>query len=248
MASFEDDDDFSRAASAFPALDDDLDGFGMTTTAAPAPIQNISSEPLDFDFDPMPASSAPPVRVTGDDEMQQFESQFPDIGEPAYSQPAKSAVGVNRSFQGTPIPQQQASYAPPSITPAFEEEPDVIKQWREQQAAEIKKRDEMSERRRQDIRKQANTSIDDFYIDHKERVERNIKENKLTEEEFKTGLTDSLSSGTTWTRICDIIELENSQSKTIARTGAGTTDLGRYKEVLLRLKREGETAPGAAGY
>lgn len=45
-----------------------------------------------------------------------------------------------------------------------------------------------------------------------------------------------------------MIELKNSQSKTIARTGAGTTDLTRFKEVLLRLKREGDAAPGAGGY
>ena len=71
---------------------------------------------------------------------------------------------------------------------------------------------------------------------------------RLHEEEFKSGLTDSLSSGTTWSRICDTLELENSQSKSIARTGAGTTDLGRFKEVLLRLNREGDNAPGAGGY
>jgi len=80
MASFNDIDDLTRAASTFPALDDDLDGFGALTTAAPAPIQSIPSEPLDFDFDPLPASSAPPVKVTGDDEVQKFENQFPDIG------------------------------------------------------------------------------------------------------------------------------------------------------------------------
>jgi len=185
------------------------------------------------------------VRVTGDDEVQKFEDQFPDIGGPTYSQPA---FGGNRSFSGTPIPQQQPTYAVPTITPAFEEEPDVIKQWREKQAADIKKRDEMSERRREEIKSQANQSIDDFYMEHKERVERSIKDNKLREEEFKADLTDGLSAGTTWSRICDTIELENSQSKTIARTGPSTTDLTRYKEVLLRLKREGENAPGAAGY
>lgn len=68
------------------------------------------------------------------------------------------------------------------------------------------------------------------------------------EEEFLAQMSESLSTGTTWQRICDIIDLQNSQSKTIARTGAGTTDLTRFREVLLRLKREGESAPGAAGY
>ena len=61
-------------------------------------------------------------------------------------------------------------------------------------------------------------------------------------------LSASLSQGTTWQRICTIIELENSQSKTIARSGPNATDLTRFKEVLLRLKREGDAAPGAAGY
>lgn len=68
------------------------------------------------------------------------------------------------------------------------------------------------------------------------------------EEEYLSSFTDKLSAGTTWSRICDYAELQNSQSKTLARTGAGTTDLTRFKEVLLRLRREGEAAPGAAGY
>lgn len=68
------------------------------------------------------------------------------------------------------------------------------------------------------------------------------------EAEYLASLTDSLSNGTTWSRICDIVDLQNSQSKTLARTGASTTDLKRFKEVLLRLKREGDAAPGAAGY
>lgn len=246
MDAFDDNDEFVRASSTFPALEDDLDGFGGMTTAAPAPIQNIPSEPLDFDFDPLPASNAPPVRVTGDDEIQKFESQFPDIGTPVQQPPSVPTFGAARSFAGTPV--QPPAYAQPSITPAFEEEPQVIKDWREKQQAEIAKRDERSARRREDIKKQANESIDEFYIEHKAKVERNIKDNKLREEEFRAKLTESLSAGTTWSRICEIIELENSQSKTIARTGAGTTDLTRYKEVLLRLKREGTSAPGAAGY
>ena len=69
-----------------------------------------------------------------------------------------------------------------------------------------------------------------------------------TEAEFLADMQASLSAGTTWERICNLVDLQNSQSKTVARTGPGTTDLSRYKEVLLRLRREGDTAPGAAGY
>ena len=69
-----------------------------------------------------------------------------------------------------------------------------------------------------------------------------------SESALLSSLQNSLSQGTTWSRIGKLIELENSQSKTLARAGPGTSDLSRMKEVLLRLKREGDTAPGAAGY
>lgn len=69
-----------------------------------------------------------------------------------------------------------------------------------------------------------------------------------SEAEYVASQTDALSRGTTWDRICDLTELQNSQSKTLARAGPGTTELSRYREVLLRLRREGTSAPGAAGY
>lgn len=68
------------------------------------------------------------------------------------------------------------------------------------------------------------------------------------EADYIASLEAALSGGTTWNRICDLVDLQNSQSKTIARAGAGTTDLTRFKEILLRLKRKGDQAPGAAGY
>lgn len=69
-----------------------------------------------------------------------------------------------------------------------------------------------------------------------------------TEAEFLAEMQASLSAGTTWERICNLIELQNSQSKTTARAGPGTADLSRFTEILLRLRREGDTTPGAAGY
>lgn len=40
-------------------------------------------------------------------------------------------------------------------------------------------------------------------------------------------LSSTLTQGTTWERIANLIELENSQSKTIARTGPGESDCSR---------------------
>lgn len=79
-------------------------------------------------------------------------------------------------------------------------------------------------------------------------AERALSHHREEEQAYLDNMSSALTAGTTWERIADLVELQNSQSKTIARTGAGTTDLARYKEVLLRLKREGTAAPGAAGY
>jgi hypothetical protein len=80
------------------------------------------------------------------------------------------------------------------------------------------------------------------------RARRSRRRRREEEADYVAALTDALGQGTTWARIAALVELENSQSKTLARTGPGTTDLARFKEVLLRLKREGDAAPGAAGY
>lgn len=50
--------------------------------------------------------------------------------------------------------------------------------WREKQAAEIKARDEAATGKRQETIAQANQFMDDFYLEHKESVENNIKQNK----------------------------------------------------------------------
>ncbi|EMD32943.1 hypothetical protein CERSUDRAFT_118371 [Gelatoporia subvermispora B] len=240
--------DFDRAASAFPDIS--LDGSGDI----PAPSVHVAAQPTGgFSFDDFaspPRERVTEVKVTGDDEIEKFESEFPDIEIPEPAQtfsPPQQTFGAAPTF--APQPQPSAFSSTPILNhAATEEEPEVIKQWRERQAEEIKARDEASKARREETVGKAERAIDQFYEEYSAKKERNIRENKEHEEEFLANLSESLTNGTTWQRICDLIELQNSQSKTIARTGPGTTELSRFKEVLLRLKREGDAAPGAAGY
>ncbi|KAJ3833885.1 clathrin light chain-domain-containing protein [Lentinula raphanica] len=251
LSSGNDEIDFDAAASAFPDIS--LDGSGdiptfPNTTSPAAPVPTSSGFSFD-DFD-SPTPAAAPVKVTGDDEIEKFESEFPDIGVPS-PPPAMMQQSSQPSFGSAfaPRPQQSAALSTPTIVAEIpEEEPEVIKEWRRKQADEIAARDEASQRRRNETIAKAEKAIDDFYEEYAAKKERNIRENKDNEADYLQSLTESLSAGTTWERICNLIELQNSQSKTIARTGAGTTDITRFKEVLLRLKREGDMAPGAAGY
>ncbi|KAJ7169160.1 clathrin light chain-domain-containing protein [Mycena crocata] len=228
--------DFDAAASAFP----DISGDGDIPTMPAAAARSTSN---DFFLDEFEAPRETVVKVTGDDEVEKFTSEFPAIDAGPLSPPAQQPTF------GAPRPQPSVYSSTPILTQQLEEdEPQVIKDWREKQAAEIKARDEASKARRQETITKAEKAIDDFYETYAAKKERTIRDNKDQEKYYLESLTNSLSTGTTWQRICDFIELENSQSKTVARSGAGTTDLTRFKEVLLRLKREGDAAPGAGGY
>jgi len=161
------------------------------------------------------------------------------LQQPAYGAPSTPfAPRPHNSALSTPFLNQAVS----------EEEPEVIREWRERQQAEIAKRDEESKARREDSVAKAERSLDQFYEEYTAKRKAQIAQNKDDEAAFLNDLTESLAQGTTWDRICKLIELKDSQSKTLARAGPGTTELLRFREVLLRLRREGDSAPGAAGY
>ena len=53
-----------------------------------------------------------------------------------------------------------------------------VRQWRERQAEEIKKRDEASKAKREETIGKAERAIDQFYEEYAAKKERNIRENK----------------------------------------------------------------------
>lgn len=78
-----DDIDFDRAASAFPDISLDGDGDFPTPSQPPAAARNNSSGFSFDDFGSPPRETV--VKVTGDDEIDKFESDFPDIDVPQVS-------------------------------------------------------------------------------------------------------------------------------------------------------------------
>lgn len=71
-------DEFERAASAFPDIS--LDGTGdIPSIPTTTNNNNQSSGGFSFDdFDDAPVASTN-VKVTGDDEIEKFENEFPEI-------------------------------------------------------------------------------------------------------------------------------------------------------------------------
>ncbi|MBW0477658.1 hypothetical protein O181_017373 [Austropuccinia psidii MF-1] len=182
------------------------------------------------------------VSVTDtNDDLAAFQDQYPDLSHDI--SPAKTN-GLNPSSSAYSNP--ALSNLPSTYSPVtMEEESEFIKEWRVRQAEEIRLRDQQSAAKREETIAAAEKAIDDFYHAYNTQKEKNIARNKEQEAEFLQSRDDALARGTTWQRITDLIELQDSRSKTC---GKSTRDLSRFKEILLSLKREGENAPGAAGY
>ncbi|WVO15243.1 hypothetical protein L204_102895 [Cryptococcus depauperatus] len=271
------------------ALGDDADLFatgnppsvpsGVESTfpdiSSPAAEEPRAPSPKGIDFFPSldsPAANASRVRVTGtagtgqDEELEKFESAFPDLSgelggqtapKPVFDALSPQPYGASpypptSSAPSAPQAHQHSSILPPptfaNILPSAEEDTEPIKAWKIKQAEEIKVRGEDDKKRREEMADKAEKTIDQFYEDYNKMKEKNIRENKENEAAFLEKLQESIAKGTSWERIADLIHLENSQSKTIRPSVPGGSDLARMKEVLLALKREGDKAPGAAGF
>lgn len=72
--------DFDKAASAFPdiSLDGEGDFPSLPTQTPTAAVRSNSGFSFD-DFGSPPREKETVVKVTGDDEIEKFESEFPDI-------------------------------------------------------------------------------------------------------------------------------------------------------------------------
>lgn len=120
------------------------------------------------------------------------------------------------------------------------EESPAIQEWRERQALEIQRRDELSAAKRAETREKAKASIDDFYDNYSSKKDQSIEEVREAEKKFIEERDNSVV-GTTWDRILKIVDTSSNGVK------SELSDKTRFKEVLLALKGK-EDAPGAAGY
>ena len=143
-------------------------------------------------------------------------------------------------------PTQASNYTSILPAPTFpstqlaEQDSPAIAEWRERQAGEIKKRDEESKRKKEEVVLKAEKAIDGFYERYNEEKEKSIKKNKWVsavcfrardealgrlirgdtmtscdredEKAFLENLQESLSKGTTWERITDLVDLQNSRT------------------------------------
>lgn len=79
-----DDIDFDKAASAFPDISLDGDIPDLPSSTAPPAAAPVPGGFSFDDFEP-PRERTTEVKVTGDDEIEKFESEFPELDIPSVS-------------------------------------------------------------------------------------------------------------------------------------------------------------------
>ncbi|GAA5957887.1 hypothetical protein JCM21900_001299 [Sporobolomyces salmonicolor] len=229
------DKDYEQSASAFPDLDGEDDALEGFTGAPVSAFGGVGAGGI-----------GEQVSVTNTNEFAAFENEYPELELPSEQPHSNGFGGVASSAPAAnyvqPYSQPTSFVAAPS---ADEGESEFIRSWRVKQAEEIAKREEAAQRKKEETIAKARNDIDNFYREYNAKKEKSIAQNKEDEEAFKTSLAEALGRGTTWERICDLVDLQDSRSKSTTKS---KQDLSRFKEVLLDLRRAGETAPGAGGY
>ena len=166
-------------------------------------------------------------------ETSQFESQFPDISN------VNEQVAPGGTITG-PSVSYNSGY---NAHVEDEEEPEVIKQWREKRDAANAKRAEQFAQQKAETIKEAQQNIDDFYENYNSKKEKMIAQTRKEEEQFLASRDDTTSGGTSWERISKIVDVSGKGQK----GGASGSGKERFRELLMSLRKD-EKAPGASGY
>ncbi|KAI1188518.1 clathrin light chain [Nemania serpens] len=162
----------------------------------------------------------------------QFESQFPDLASSEQLAPGASITGPSVSYNSG-----YGAYV------EEEQEPDVIRQWRENRdAANAKRAEEFAAQKAETI-KEAQQNIDEFYETYNNKKDKMIAQTRKDEEQFLASRDDTTSGGTSWERIAKLVDVSGKGS----RGGASGSGKERFRELLMTLRKD-EKAPGAEGY
>lgn len=177
----------------------------------------------------------------------------------------------SRSFQFDSGPSMTVAPTNPYDDDDDTGEPEAVRAWRSRQADDIAGRNATAERLKGETISRAEREIDTFYEEYNTKKEKTIAKNKYvshfltfsvnvagwltpvpTRENEAALLAQrdkDLVEGTTWQRVNKYLGLESDQSKTIAKPPPGANvDNTRMRDIYLSLGKEGEAAPGAAGY
>ncbi|KAG0127998.1 clathrin light chain [Tuber indicum] len=239
-------------ASRFPSIEEFDEGQTSATTGGETPLDLGLGGTSGMDFSERErlalgedaalfANPADSDLLGGDSDAQEKFQQDSYEGTyfPALDNPSIGPGGVITGTSEPYLPNQN-TYSGMSIQPE-EEEPEVIKQWRERQTLEIQRRDELSETRKRETIEKAQRAVDDFYENYNSKRDKAIEVTRTEAQEFLDSRENTTSGGTSWERIAKLVDLTEKGAR------SGKSNKTRFRELLLSLRKD-EKAPGASGF
>ena len=133
------------------------------------------------------------------------------------------------------------NYQPPA---SFNEDNDTppVAAWRSQRTSDLARRDEASQKKKDETIATARKDIDAFYESYNRKTDKQKAQTAKEAEEFLAKREDTTAGGTSWERIAKLADLSG---KGTAGGGAGSSKQ-RMRELLVNLKND-KDAPGASG-
>ena len=126
--------------------------------------------------------------------------------------------------------------------PSQEADSEPIRAWREKRDADITRRDEASQKKKDETTGTAQKDIDSFYESYNRKVDKQKTQVAKEAEEFLAKREDTTAGGTSWERIAKLVDLSGK-----GQSGGGEgSSKKRMREMLINLKSDKE-APGVSG-
>lgn len=116
------------------------------------------------------------------------------------------------------------------------------REWREKRDADIARRAEISNEKKEGTVTKAREDIDDFYVSYNNKTDKLRAQTAAEAEQFLANRENTSAGGTSWERIAKLVDVSGKGT----RGGASGSGKERFRELLLNLKKD-EKAPGASG-
>ncbi|RPA83577.1 hypothetical protein BJ508DRAFT_413255 [Ascobolus immersus RN42] len=222
--------------SNFPSIEEIEDGL-ITTDDAPIGTDDLLAREAELLGDDALMFRTPADDLLRASNTQSYDAGFPDIS--GGDQTEFGGPGGTFTSAAPYLPPQTELYGA-APTAQEEEEPQVIKEWRERQALEIQRRDELSAKRKAETIEKAQVAIDDFYENYNIKKDKTIAQTRQEAEEYLKSIQENSSGdGNSWDKIAKYVDMSEKKAR-----GAGP-DKTRFREMLLSLRKD-DNAPGAS--
>lgn len=116
------------------------------------------------------------------------------------------------------------------------------REWRERRDADVVRRAEISNEKKEATVKKAREDIDDFYVSYNNKADKLRSQTRTDAEQFLANREDTSAGGTSWERIAKLVDVSGKGS----RGGASGSGKERFREILLDLRKD-QNAPGVSG-